>query len=239
MANTGRQRVAVVVAGAGARGGYEAGALSVLIPRLLASGYEPAIYVGTSAGAINATLFAAHAHCSPDEQARRVLDLWRSISVAEVYRSPVLGFPCVAAAFVGQPAAGTRGAVHAPARHRPATPQGEEVDRHQQTRQNIRDKKLTLAVVTTRGDDNRSVVFVDREDGVPVPPSYDDHAIDYVGVQMQPEHVLASSAIPVLFPPVRLPKPSGAAPARWYLDGGLRLSVRREFPGAARSHASH
>ena len=90
------------MAGAGARGGYEAGALSVLIPRLLASGYEPAIYVGTSAGAINATLFAAHAHCSPDEQARRVLDLWRSISVAEVYYSPVLGFPCVAAAFVGQ-----------------------------------------------------------------------------------------------------------------------------------------
>ena len=60
------------------------------------------MYVGTSAGAINATLFAAHAHRSPDEQACRVLDLWGSISVAEVYRSPVLGFPCVAAAFVGQ-----------------------------------------------------------------------------------------------------------------------------------------
>ena len=92
-------------------------------------------------------------------------------------------------------------------------------------------------MVTTRGDDNRSVVFVDREDGVPVPPSYDDHAIDYVGVQMQPEHVLASSAILVLFPPVRLPKPSGAASAL-VPHGGLRLSVRREFPGAARSHAS-
>ena len=102
MANTGCKRVAVVVAGAGARGGYEAGALSVLIPRLRASGCEPAMCVGTSAGAINATLFAAHAHRSPDEQARRVLDLWGSISVAEVYRSPVLGFPCVAAAFVGQ-----------------------------------------------------------------------------------------------------------------------------------------
>jgi NTE family protein len=94
--------VAVVVAGAGARGGYEAGELSVLIPRLRASGYEPAMYADTSAGAINATLFAAHAHRSPDQQARRVLDLWGSICVADVYRSPVLGFPCVAADFVGQ-----------------------------------------------------------------------------------------------------------------------------------------
>ncbi|MGE5696114.1 MAG: patatin-like phospholipase family protein [Candidatus Sericytochromatia bacterium] len=54
-------RVAVVVTGAGAPGGYEAGALSVLVPRLRAAGYEPTVYIGTSAGAINATMFAAYA----------------------------------------------------------------------------------------------------------------------------------------------------------------------------------
>lgn len=184
-------RVAVVVAGAGARGGYEAGALSVLVPRLRAAGYEPTVYIGTSAGAINATLFAAHAHCSPAEQASRVLDLWRSISVADVYRSPVLSFPCVAAHFVGQ-------LVRVPGvrfTHLLETENSIDIRR---LRQNIIEKKLTLAVVATSGDDNRSVVFVDREDGVPVPPSDDDRPIDYIGVQMQPAHVLASSAIPVL-----------------------------------------
>ena len=90
-------------------------------------------------------------------------------------------------------------------------------------RQNIIEKKITLAVVATSGDDNRTVVFVDREDGVPVPPSDDDRPIDYVGVQVQPQHVLASSAIPVLFPAVRVQKPSGSA--GWFLDGGLRLNA--------------
>lgn len=218
-----QNRVAVVVAGAGARGGYEAGALSILVPRLRAAGYEPTVYIGTSAGAINATLFAAHAHCSPTEQASRVLDLWRSISVADVYRSPVLSFPCVAAHLVGQ-------LLRVPGVRfthlldtTPLRRKAENSIDIRRLRHNIIDKKLTLAVVATSGDDNRTVVFVDREDGVPVPPSDDDRPIDYVGVQMQPEHVLASSAIPVLFPAVRVQKPSGTA--RWFLDGGLRLNA--------------
>ncbi|WP_260745310.1 patatin-like phospholipase family protein [Mycobacterium sp. SMC-2] len=220
---TERKRVAVVVAGAGARGGYEAGALSVLVPQLRTAGYEPTVYIGTSAGAINATLFAAYAHCPPAEQAGRVLDLWRSISVADVYRSPVLGFPCVAAHLVGQllRVPGVR-FTHlldtAPLRRK-----AENSIDIRRLRQNIIEKKLTLAVVATSGDDNRSVVFVDREDGVPVPPSDDDRPIDYVGVHMQPEHVLASSAIPVVFPAVRVQKPSGSA--GWFLDGGLRLNT--------------
>ena len=174
MVTTERKRVAVVVAGAGARGGYEAGVLSVLVPRLRAAGYEPTVYIGTSAGAINATVFAAHAHCSPAEQASRVLDLWRSISVADVFRSPVLSFPCVAAHFVGQLVRlpGVR-FTHlldtAPLRRK-----AENSIDIRQLRQNIIEKKLTLAVVATSGDDNRTVIFVDREDGVPVPSSDDD-----------------------------------------------------------------
>lgn len=39
------ERVAVVVAGAGARGGYEAAVLSVLLPRLAAAGVRPTLFV--------------------------------------------------------------------------------------------------------------------------------------------------------------------------------------------------
>ena len=96
------KRVAIVVGGAGARGGYEAGALSVLVPRLRAAGCEPRVYIGAGAGAITATLFAASAHLPPADQARALLELWRGVAVSEVYRSPLLTLPGVAARAIGQ-----------------------------------------------------------------------------------------------------------------------------------------
>ena len=84
------KRVAIIVGGTGARGAYEAGALSVLVPRLRATGCEPRVYIGAGTGAITATLFAASAHLPPADQASAVLELWRGISVSQVYRSPLL-----------------------------------------------------------------------------------------------------------------------------------------------------
>ena len=215
------KRVAIVVDGTGARGAYEAGTLSVLVPRLRAAGCEPRVYIGTGAGAITATLFAASAHLPPADQARAVLELWRGVSVSQVYRSPLLTLPGVAAHLVGQllglPGVGvTRLLDTAPLRRTVAR----AIDR-QRLQDNITDKGLTVAVLTTSGTDDRTVVFVDRDDGVPAPGSDDERPLDYVAVHMQSEHVLASCAIPMLFPPVRVCKPSGAP--GWYLDGGLRL----------------
>ena len=85
--------VAVVAAGAGARGAYEAGALSVLIPWLHAQGRPPRIFVGTSAGAINATMFAAVAHLDPADGGSRVLDTWRTLTVRKVIAPPYLSLP--------------------------------------------------------------------------------------------------------------------------------------------------
>ncbi len=217
------KRVAVVVAGAGARGGYEAGALSVLVPRLRAAGYEPTLYVGTSAGAINATLFATFADLPAAEQADRVLKLWRGISVADIYRSPIFTFPAVAAQFVGElvRVPGVR-LTHlldtAPLKK--MAQESIDIDR---LHQNIREKGLTVAVVATSGANNRSVVFVDRRDGVSVPLSDDERPIDYLGVEMRAEHVLASAAIPALFPAVPVQMQSGTIVE--FLDGGLRLNA--------------
>src|SRR5438309_7147608 len=66
--------VAVVLAGGGARGAYEIGALSALLPRLEARGERPRVIVGTSVGAINAAYLAATA----DQPLERVLADGRS-----------------------------------------------------------------------------------------------------------------------------------------------------------------
>lgn len=209
----------MVVAGAGARGGYEAGALSVLIPWLREMGMTPSTYIGTSAGAINATLFAAYAHLSPQDQAQQVLDVWSGFKVSEVFRSPVVTSPGVALRFVGQtlriPGLRLTSLVDtAPLMHKAET----AID-WKQLRRNI-DDGTTLAVVATSGDNSRTAVFVDQAPtAAPLPPSDDDRAIDYVSTIIGPTHVVASSAIPIVFPPVEI---DGLG---WYLDGGVRLNA--------------
>ena len=55
-------RIGLVLSGGGARGAYEAGVLSVLVPALERRGERPSIVVGSSVGAINAAYVAASRH---------------------------------------------------------------------------------------------------------------------------------------------------------------------------------
>ena len=57
-----RERIALVLAGGGARGAYEAGVLDALAPALAGRGQAPDIVVGTSIGALNSSFLAARAH---------------------------------------------------------------------------------------------------------------------------------------------------------------------------------
>ncbi|MBV9416229.1 MAG: patatin-like phospholipase family protein, partial [Solirubrobacterales bacterium] len=64
------ESIGLVLAGGGARGAYEIGALSVLLPWLDEQDQRPDIIVGTSIGALNAAYLAAHA----DQKLQGVLD---------------------------------------------------------------------------------------------------------------------------------------------------------------------
>ncbi len=215
-------RVAVVIAGAGARGAYEAGVLSVLLPRLAKEGVRPDLYVGTSAGAINATVLAANAHLPAAEQVEALLATWRSITSSDVYRSLLRTAPLTCLRWSGQllGVPGTRllGLLD-------TAPLWRTADRlldWDRLRANLDNGACALAVVTTEAASNRTVVFVDRCEGE-VPASDDGRPIDYVGTAVTAEHVLASAAIPVAFPAVRVDRPQDAA--GWYLDGGVRLNA--------------
>src|SRR5947209_3742849 len=83
------EQTGLVLSGGGARGAYEAGVMSVLSPALDRRGERPKIYVGTSVGAINATLLAANRHLDAAEAARVSIDRWRDVSKGRVVR-PIL-----------------------------------------------------------------------------------------------------------------------------------------------------
>src|SRR4051812_43176103 len=82
--------IAVVLPGGGARGAYEAGALSVLLPALEARGERVQIVAGTSVGGINAAVVGALAALPAAEQAERLLERWRAVRKGSVI-SPVIG----------------------------------------------------------------------------------------------------------------------------------------------------
>src|SRR3989442_8317840 len=81
-----RPRVALVLAGGGARGAYEVGALSVLLPRLERRGERPDVIVGTSVGAINAAYLAATAADPAKDAVREASRLWSEIGFDDVLK---------------------------------------------------------------------------------------------------------------------------------------------------------
>ena len=83
--------VALVLAGGGARGAYEVGALSVLLPELEARGERPSIILGTSAGALNAAYLAANAQLAVADLLPTALQIWESISWGMVVRPLISG----------------------------------------------------------------------------------------------------------------------------------------------------
>jgi NTE family protein len=214
--------VAVVLAGGGARGAYEAGALSVLLPVLEKRGLAPRIVIGTSVGALNASFLAANVQRPADQLATEALGVWESISWTDVAQ-PLLSLGTLlrlsgyAGEVLGVPGARLDSLLDpAPLR----TSLQERVDFPQISR-NVQAGHLdTVGVVATSAATSRSVVF---HDGLASPPPDLVRGIDYVQTQLSEDKVLASAAIPAIFPAVHVEAPRRAR--GWYFDGGTRLNT--------------
>ena len=95
--------VGLVLAGGGARGAYEAGAVSVLLPHLEARGERPRLLVGTSVGAMTAAYLASVGHLDAEDAVARLLERWREVGKAEVIRSIVSrGGPSTVLRYAGE-----------------------------------------------------------------------------------------------------------------------------------------
>ena len=210
--------LAVVLAGGGARGAYEAGVLSILLPALEAQGRRPDVYLGTSAGAINAVGFASLHHLGAAASSEAVLDLWREVDAGSVFRPPVR-------TILGKLAGLGRGRRRGGALldTEPLAPTLERLVDWNCLHANVRDGCIAaVGVVATSSSTRDSTVFLETAPGLTCPPPDRIRGITYVRAQLGPRYVLASSAIPVLFPAVEIDHPT--APG-WYFDGGVRLNT--------------
>ncbi|NRR31635.1 patatin-like phospholipase family protein [Oxalobacteraceae bacterium] len=89
------KKTGLILTGGGARAAYQVGVLQAISEILWESGWRPArnpfdIICGTSAGAINATALACRAD-NFGEGVQKLLDVWQNIEVAQVYRADSLG----------------------------------------------------------------------------------------------------------------------------------------------------
>ena len=218
----GGPRVAIVLPGGGARGAYEVGALSVLLPVLEERGERPVILCGTSVGAINATALGATAHQPAREAVATLEDRWRALRKGDVIR-PVVGpgLPLTALRMVGEalelPGVRLAGLLDPSPLRRSLDGWIDWDDLHRNVRGGVLDAVCVVATSLARSG---PVAFVDSARRVP--PSRPADALQYVPAVLDGEHVRASAAIPVLFPPVEIEHP--APMAGYYVDGGTRLN---------------
>ncbi|HET6448956.1 MAG TPA: patatin-like phospholipase family protein [Conexibacter sp.] len=217
--------VGLVLAGGGARGAYELGALSALLPALEARGERPRVIVGTSVGALNAAFLAGTAERPVEEVVARGLEIWESLRFEHVLAH--LGSPGAVrrlwryvGQFLGVPGARLDALLD------PAPLQGTltSIVPLAGIERNVAVGALhAAAFVATSALTSRSVVF---HRGGGAPARDDKRGIDYVDVGtdgLSDEHVRASSAIPGAFPAVHVDAPQRAR--GWYVDGGTRLNT--------------
>jgi len=222
-----RPRRAVVFSGGGARGAYEAGVVRFIVDELPKRlGHPPKIDIicGTSVGAIHACWLAATAHEDPG-RGEKLVDFWRGMRLDEIFPVSVRDLLALPRRIFGI-------RKMAEAMRDGATPERlyglldtKALERlvmsaipWREIRKNVRDGLVdAVCIPATQIGTGRVVVFMETRNR-DVPRWTRDPSIIPRPTRLLPTHALASAAIPLLFPAVRVA-------STYYADGGLRLNT--------------
>jgi NTE family protein len=209
------RKVAMILSGGGARGAYEVGVLSYVLDgfaRVRGAAPRIDILCGTSVGAINACFLAAHL-ADATVGIRRLVDLWTELDLGRV-----LGFGFRQAISLhrvllggGQQTAGVFD----------VTPMTQLIEREIPWRaiaRTLRHGHLSaLSVSATEVSSGRTVIFMQTGPDGTLPSTAPPRTV-IRGALVGPLHALASAAIPILFPPVRIGR-------ELFMDGGVRQNT--------------
>lgn len=210
-----RKKVAVILSGGGARGAYEVGVLSYVLDgfaRVRGAAPRIDILCGTSVGAINACFLAAHL-ADATVGIRRLVDLWTELDLGRV-----LGFGMRQALGLHRVVLGggpqTSGIFD-------VTPMTQLIEREIPWRaiaRTLRHGHLSaLSVSATEVSTGRTVIFMQTGPDGTLPTTAPPRTV-IRGSIIGPLHALASAAIPILFPPVRIGR-------ELFMDGGVRQNT--------------
>jgi NTE family protein len=215
-------RTGLVLSGGGMRGAYEVGVLAGMIDVLGRQAADETLFrvlAGTSVGAINAAYLAANAHRG-DHGIGRLQDLWLCLRLEEHAKLRPLGlmrFPRRLRARVETalelPARGNS-LLNARALERLVA---RSVD-WQKLHENVAERRVhALAVAALHVVSGRTTIFVELAPDARFFPSLAANRVSRLE-RIEPAHVLASAAIPLLFPTRRIG-------GDFYSDGGLRFNT--------------
>jgi NTE family protein len=180
------------------------------------------VLCGTSAGSINACMLAAHADM-PAVRAAMLADRWASLELEDVVRPAGKEILNMAGRLLGRPGRtapsdsrlGRRGGMFDPSGVERIVADSVPFDRIDE---HMRAGRLrALSISTTHVASGRTVVFVQRREGG-LPAWGSDPTMTGRATTIQANHVLASAAVPLLFPAVEID-------GQFYCDGGLRQNV--------------
>lgn len=221
-----RSPTGLVLSGGGARGAYEAGVLKGIVEVLGLGPDDRApfqIFSGTSVGAINAIWAAAHAHRG-DLNVDGLLEQWRRLSLDTHLRFDLPGLLGLRARWAAvadriglEPNLGDRWGR--------SVVDGRPLERivtgaipWQRLHDNVQRGLVSAAVVAAlQIRTGRTTMFADLAPGARFRPSRDPRRTAAIG-PLSAHHVLASAAIPFLFPARRVE-------GDYYCDGSLRFST--------------
>jgi len=211
---TGKRRLAMILSGGGARGAYEVGVLWYVFDELTRKlGAPPKIDIlcGTSVGAINGCYLAAHLG-DPVLGLRRLVELWTGLELTRVLGFGLRQVVTLPRVLLGGPEGSGLFDVK---------PMADLVQREISWRavsRCLRKNVLrALTISCTEVSTGRTVVFMQTAPNLTVPSAAPPRTL-FRSDRIGPHHALASAAIPLLFPPVRIDD-------ELYLDGGLRQNT--------------
>jgi NTE family protein len=210
-----KSNTALILTGGGARAAYQVGVLRALAHILPHGAPNPfPIVCGTSAGAINAAAIASGA-TDFHRAARRLQLVWRNFRANQVYRTDPIGLAASGARWIFEPLLRRLG-MSKPVALLDNTPLREllkaRLDLHE-IGDVIGDGKLrALAVTASSYDSGESITFYQGNDLL---SGWRRARRVGVRVEIGVEHLLASSALPFIFPPTKIHRD-------YFGDGSMR-----------------
>lgn len=216
--NKNKPKLAIVMTGGGARAAYQIGVLKAIAEFLPASSPSPfSIICGTSAGAINAASLAAksdHFKLS----VRRMHSVWSNFSCNQVFRTDVPGIMKTGAHWLLAMALGGLGK-HNPLYLLDRTPLRKLLEQYIDSSvfQHAIDQDIlhALSINATGYTSRQSVSFYHGHESI---RNWKRAQRLGISTRITVDHLMASSAIPFLFSPVKLNR-------EYFSDGSIRQTA--------------